>query len=142
MIVQLVKNRLQCRRPQFDFWVGKIHWRRDSLLSPVFLGFPYGSAGKKSACNAGDPSLISGSGRSPREGIGCPLQCSWASLVAQMVKNPLAMQETWVQSLCWEDPLEAGMATPSSILACRIPMDSEAWPATVQRVAKSRAQLK
>ena len=48
---------------------------------------------------------------SPREGIGYPLQFSWASLVAQMVKNPPAMWETWVQSLCWEDPLEKGMAT-------------------------------
>ena len=62
------------------------------------------SAGKESACNAGDSSSISGSGRSPREGIGYPLQYSWASLVAQMVKNPPAMQETWVRSLGWEDP--------------------------------------
>ena len=82
------------------------------------LGFPGSSAGKKSACNAGDPSLIPRSGRAPREGIGCPLQCSWASLVAQTVKNPPATQETWAQSLGWEDPLEEGMATLSSILAC------------------------
>ena len=76
------------------------------------------SAGKESACNAGDSSSISGSGRSPREGIGYPLQYSWASLVAQMVKNPPALQETWVRSLGWEDPpLEKGTATHSSILA-------------------------
>ena len=62
-------------------------------------------------------------GRSPGEGIGYPLQYSWASLVAQLVKNPPAMQETWVRSLGWEDPLEEGMATQSSILAWRIPMD-------------------
>ena len=62
-------------------------------------GFPNSSVGKESACNAGDPSLIPGSGRSPGEGIGYPLQDSWASLVAQLVKNPPAMQETWVQSL-------------------------------------------
>ena len=76
---------------------------------------------KESACNAGDPGLIPGSGRSPGEGIGYPLQYSWASLVAQLVKNPPAMWETWVRPLGWEDPLEKGKATPSSILAWRIP---------------------
>ena len=55
--------------------------------------------------------MIPGSGRSPGEGIGYPLQYSWASLVAQLVKNPLAMRETWVRSLGWEDPLEKGKAT-------------------------------
>ena len=59
------------------------------------VSFFYSSVGKESACNAGDPSLIPGSGRSPGEGIGYPLQYSWASLVAQLVKNP-AMWETWV----------------------------------------------
>ena len=54
----------------------------------------------------------------------------WASLVAQMVKNPSAMWETWVLSLGWEDPLEEGMATHSSILAWRIPIDRGAWRAT------------
>ena len=83
--------------------------------------FPDSSAGKEYACNAGDPGLIPGSGRSPGEGIGCPLQYSWVSLVAQLVKNPPAMRETWVQSLSWEDPLEKGKATHSSILAWRIP---------------------
>ena len=64
---------------------------------------------------------IPGLGRSPGEGRGYPLQYSWASLVAQLVKNPPAMRETWVPSLGWEDPLEKGEATHSSILACRIP---------------------
>ena len=59
-----------------------------------------------------------------------------ASLVAQLVKNPPAVRETWVQSLGWEDPLEEGMPTYSSILAWRIPMDREAWRATVHGVAK------
>ena len=68
------------------------------------MGFPDGSAGKESGCNAGDPGLIPGSGRSIGEGIGYPLQYCWASLVAQLVKNPPAMWETWVQSLGWEDP--------------------------------------
>ena len=57
------------------------------------------------------------SGRSPGEGIGSPLQYSWASFVAQLVKNPPAVWETWVQSLGWEDPLEKGNAIHSSILA-------------------------
>jgi len=59
--------------------------------------------------------------RFPGEGIGYPLQYSWVSLVAQLVKNPPLMRETWVQSLGWEDLLEKGMATHSSILAWRIP---------------------
>ena len=65
--------------------------------------------------------MIPESGRSAGEGIGYPLQYSWASLVAQLVKNLPAMQETWAQSLGWEDPLEKGKATHSSILAWRIP---------------------
>ena len=75
------------------------------------------SAGKESTCNAGDPSLIPRSGRSPGEGIGYPLQDSWAFQVVQMVKNLAAMKEIWVRSLGWEDLLEKGMATHSSILA-------------------------
>ena len=79
------------------------------------------SAGKESSYNAGDPGLIPQVGRSPGEGIGYPLQYSWAFLVAQVVKNPPAMQETWVRSLGWEDPQEKGKATHSSNLAWRIP---------------------
>ena len=86
-----------------------------------FMGFPCGSPGKESACNAGDPGMIPGLGRSAGEGIGYPLQYSWASLVTQLVKNPPAMWETWVQPLGWEDRLEKGKATHSSILARRIP---------------------
>ena len=111
-------------------------------VSHIFkVGFPDSSVGKESTCIAGDPSLIPGLGRSPREGIGYPLQYSWTSLVAQLVKNPPAMQETWVQSLDWEDPLEEGMATHSSILAWRIPMDREVWQITVHRITKSRTCL-
>ena len=73
----------------------------------LFLrGFPHSSVGKESACNAGDPGLISGSGRPTGEGIGYPLQGSWASLVVQLVKNLPAMRQTWVRSLDWEDPPE------------------------------------
>ena len=68
-------------------------------------GFPDSSVGKESSCNAGDPSSITGSGRAPGEGIGYPLQYPWASLVAQLVKNPPAMWETgvlpWVGKIPW-----------------------------------------
>ena len=82
---------------------------------------PDGSVGKESACSAGDPGAIPRSGRSPGERIGYPLQYSWASFMAQLAKSPPAMRETWVQSLGWEDPLEKGKATHSSIQAWRIP---------------------
>ena len=71
-------------------------------------GFPDSSVGKESACKAGDPGLIPGSGIYPGKGMGYPLQYSWASLVAQLVKNLPAMWETWVRSLGWEDLLEKG----------------------------------
>ena len=89
------------------------------------MGFPGGSASKESACNVGDLGSIPRLGRSPGEGKGYPLQYSWASLVAQLVKNSMAMQETWVQSLGWEEPLEKEMATHSSTLAWRIPWMEE-----------------
>ena len=76
---------------------------------------------KESACNAGDPGLIPGLGRSPGEGIGYPLQYSWAPLMVQLVNNLPAMWETWIWPLGWEDPLEKGKATHCSILAWRIP---------------------
>ena len=101
------------------------------------MGFPGRSAGKDSTCNAGDPGSIPGLGRSPGEKIGYPLQYSWASLVAQLVKNLPAMHKTWDQSLGWEDPLEEGMGTYYSILSRRIPMDKGTWQATVHGVTKS-----
>ena len=72
------------------------------------LGFPGSSAGKESTCNAGDPGWIPGSGRSPEEGIGYPLQYSWASLVAELVKNPPAIQEIPVRCLGQVDLLKKG----------------------------------
>ena len=92
-------------------------------LSPAFhlpmqrRGFPDSSVGKESACNAGDLGSIPGLGRSTGEGIGYPLQYSCTSLVTQLVKNPPAIWEIWDRSLDWEDPLEKGKATHSSILA-------------------------
>ena len=100
-----------------------------------------GSDGKEPTCKLGDLGLIPGLGRSPGEGIYYPLQYSWASLVGQTVKNLPAMLETWVLSLGWEEPLEEGIATHSSILAWRIPMDRGAWQATVHGTAKSKTQL-
>ena len=85
------------------------------MANGLFGGFPDSSVGKESTCNAGD-SL----GRSPGEGIGYSLQYSWASLVVELVKNLPSLQETWVQSLGWEDLLEKGKATHSSILVWRI----------------------
>ena len=84
-------------------------------------GFSDSSVGKEPTCNAGDSSSIPRSGRSAGEGTGFPPQYSWASLVAQLVKNLAAMQETWVQSLGWEDTQEKEKATHSNILAWRIP---------------------
>ena len=93
---------------------------------------------KEPACNAGYPGLIPGSGRSPGEGIGYPLQYSWVSLVAQKVKNPTAMWEIQVQSLSWENPLEEVMATQSSILVWRTPMDRGLCQAIIHRVTNSQ----
>ena len=103
-----------------------------------YLGFPDSSADKESACNAGDPSLIPGSGSSPGERIGYPLQYSWASLLAQTVRNPPAMRDTWVWFLGWEDPLKEGMAT-SNILAWRTPRAEE--PGGLQSMRSQRVGL-
>ena len=99
----------------------KVHTVKAMVFPVVMNGFPDSSVGKESTCNAGDPRSIPGSGRFSGEGISYPLQYSWAFLMAQLVKNPPAIQETWALSLGWEDPLEKGKATHSSILAWRIP---------------------
>ena len=90
------------------------------MLCVCLKGFPDSSVGKESTFNLGDNSSISVFGRSTGEGVGYPLQYSWASLLAQLVKNPPAMREIWVPFLGWEDPLEKGKATHSSILIWRI----------------------
>ena len=109
-------------------------------LLPWKQGFPDSSVSKESACNAGDPVSILRSGRSPGEGKGYPLQYSWASLVAQLVKYPPAMREIWVWSLSWEDPLEKGKATHSSILAWKIswtvwPMGWKSWTCLISTLS-------
>ena len=106
------------------------------------MGFPGGSDGKESACNAGDPSSIPGMGRSPGEKIGYPLQYSWASLVAQLVKNSPAMWETgfdpWVGKILWR---REWLPTPviwarefhgQRILAGYNPCGRKAWDTTDQ----------
>ena len=131
--------------PEAEEW----KWKEISFIYSVFPEivieylscFPGSSVGKEPACKAGDPGLIPGSGSSPGEGIGYPLQYSWASLVGQTVENLPATLETLVLSLGWEETLEEGMATHSSILAWRIPMDRGAWRATVHVIAKSQTQL-
>ena len=103
------------------------------------MNFPGSSADKESACNVRDPLLIPGSGRSSGEGTGYPLQYSWASLVAQLVKNLPAMQETWARSLMWEDPLEEGMTThPSISMPGESPWAEEPEGATIHGVAVSQ----
>ena len=104
--------------------------KQENSDSVVKKGFPGGSAGKESAHNVGDLGSIPGLGRSPGERSRYPLQYSWASLVAQLLKNPPALWETLVQSLGWEDPLENRKTTHSNILAWRIP-----W--TVHEITKS-----
>ena len=104
------------------------HFQEKSHLpNPIqpSMGFPGSSAGKDFTCKAGHPGSIPGLERPSGEGIGCPFHYSWASLVAQTIKNPFTMQETWVRFLGWEDPLEEGKATHSSILAWRIPWTEE-----------------
>ena len=86
----------------------------------LFTGFPDSLIRKESVSYAGNTRTIPGSGRSPGKDIGYPLQYSWASIVAQLVKNPPAMRKTWVWSLGLEDLLEKGKATHSSILAWKI----------------------
>ena len=100
-------------------------------------GFPGSSARKECTCSAGDPGSIPESGRSPGEVIDYPLQYSWASLVAQTVKNLPTMRETWVRSLDWED----SRRRPQQPTPVFLPGKLGAWWATVHGVAKSWTQL-
>ena len=93
-------NSWGCKELDTTEWLNWTELNWNLLIS----GFPDGPVGKESTCNAGDHGWVPGSGRSAKEGIGYPLQYSWTSLVAQLVKNPPAMQETLVGSLGWEDP--------------------------------------
>ena len=105
------------------------------METTLLLGFPDSSVGKESTCSE-DLGLIPGLGRSPGEGIGYLFQYSWASLVAQLVKNPPAMQETWVRSLGWEDSPGEGKGYPLQYSGLENSMDC-----IVHGVAKSWTQL-
>ena len=105
------------------------------------MGFPDRSVGKESAFNAGAPGLIPELGRSAGEGIGYPLQYSWASLVAQLVKNPPAMRETWVRSLGLGRSRGEGKGYPLQYCGLENPMDGGAWWAAVHGVVKSQTRL-
>ena len=119
-------------------WVAIPFSRGSSQTRNWTLVSPCSSAGKESAWNAGDSGCIPGLGKSPGEGISYPFQYSWASLVAQMVKNLLAMWETWVRSLGLEDPLDKGMVTHSGIFAWRIPRTQE--PGRLQFMRSQRVR--
>ena len=101
------------------------------------LGCPDSSAGEEFACNAGDPGSIPGSGSSPGEATGYPLQCSWAPLVAQTVQNPPAMRETWARSPGRKIPWRRAWQ-PLQHSCPENPMDRGAWQAPVHGVAKSQ----
>ena len=103
------------------FTVVSLDYRTLVILLVCTMGFPQSSDGKESTCDEEGPGSIPGWGRSTGERKGYPLQYSWASLVVQLIKNPPATWETWLRSLGWENLLEKGKATHSSILAWRIP---------------------
>ena len=110
-----------------DIFKIKINKKKSIIQS----GLPDSSVGKESACNTGDPCWIPGQEDPLEKGSATHFPFSWASLVAQLVKKPPAMLETWVRSLGWEDLLEKGKATHSSILDWRIPWTS--WSMESQR---------
>ena len=99
LVAQLIKNPLQCRRPWLASWIKKIPWRRDSLPTPVFLGFPGGSAGKESACNAGDLGSTPGLGRSPGEGKGYPLQYCGLEISMDCIVHGVAKSQAQLSKL-------------------------------------------
>ena len=92
----VAKELVNCRRPRFDSWDGKIHWRRDRPPIPIFLGFPGGSVGKESTCNAGDLGSIPGLGRSPGKGKGHPLQYFGLENSMDCIVHGVTKNQTWL----------------------------------------------
>ena len=140
LIAQLVKNLPAIQGTPFDSWVGKIPWRRDRLPTPVFMGFPCGSAGKESSCNEGDLGLISGLGRSPGEGKDYPLQLSGLANPMDCAVHGVAKSQTWLRGflslpLLWAE-CESAVGYPLEIL--RSPLLAErAYEATVYNFLRS-----
>ena len=119
-MVPLVSTKASQRQKVTD-WSRCFMQSKDSQKRDHIYTLAWGSVGKESAWNVGNLVSIPGLRRSPGKGKGYPLQYSWASLVAELVENPPAMWEIWVRSLGWEEALEKGKATHSSILVWRIP---------------------
>ena len=94
LVAQLVKSPPAMHRSRFNSWVGQIRWRRGRLPTPVFLGFPGGSAGKESACNVEDLGSIPGTGRSPGEGNSYPLQYSGLENSMDCIVHGVAKSQT------------------------------------------------
>ena len=107
---------MQCRRSQFDSWVGKICWRRDRVSTPVFLCFPCGSAGKESTCSAGDLGSIPGLGRSPGEGNGYPLQYSGLENSMDCIVHVVTKSWTWLSDFHFHTWVKSEQSVISSWL--------------------------
>ena len=123
-----IRSRLEGHRKNFFYFKYFLNFLfYVGVLLIIYQGFPGGSAGKESACNAGDPSRIPGSRRCAGEGIGYPLQFSWAFLLAQLVKSPPAMRETWVRSLGQGRSPGEGNGSPLQYSRLETPMDRGAW---------------
>ena len=147
MIAQLVKNPPAIQETLFQSWFRKIHWRRDRLPTPGFLGFPCGSAGEEAACKAEDLGSIPGLGRSPEEGKGYPLQCSGLENSIDCIVHGVAKSRTQLSDFCLSticnqlclligegnDPL-----TPLQYSCLENSMVGGAWRAAVHGVAKSQ----
>ena len=118
------------QRPRFNSWDSKIHWRRDRLPNPVFLGFPCGSAGKGSACSMGDLGLIPVLGRSPGEGKGYPLQYSRVENSMNCIVH--GVTKSWTQLSDFDVSLSE---------LREMVMDREAWHAVLHGVVKSWTRL-
>ena len=117
LIAQLVKNPPAMQKTWFNSWVRNIHRRRDRLPTPVFSGFPCGSPGKESACNAGDLGLILGFGRSPGEGKGYPLQYSGLENSMDCIVHGVTKSWTWLNDF---HRLGLGRQRPRSIGSCTV----------------------
>ena len=104
LIAQLVKNLPAVQETRYNFWVGKICWRRERQPTPVFLGFLCGSAGKESTCNVGDLGLTPGLGRSPGEWKGYPLQYSGLENSMDCIVHGVAKSQTQLSNVHFQSP--------------------------------------
>ena len=121
LIAQLVRSPPALQRPQFDSWIGKICWRRDRPPTPVFLGFPCGSAGKESSCNVGDLDLISGLGRSPGEGKGYPLQYTGLENSMGSIVHGVAKSQTRLRAFHFHLGFSCSSVGKESVCSVRRP---------------------